>query len=213
MPDEAGKKGLIGAHPWFERFTAAELDVLWGAGVERDDLARWDPDPAARRDAIVRHAIGLYLRDAYALGPEQAWAFEGIGLYLSRLLTGTRASIFLSGKEADDADVAGKVADFADGERNWMSDAHALLGAEPAPDLVSLLAKPLADLTVDDRVIAYALAAFCIEAKPRETPALLRSLAAVARGRGTTEEAIGKNLGLDPASLRRLVVQWLEERR
>jgi hypothetical protein len=175
--------------------------------VSTDNVLLGDSDPAKRLDGAVRHTLIHLLRNAYGIDDRQGWVWEGLGLYLTRELVGTRYTWFVSvlPDPAQDARRVGLLMPAS----NWMNEALKLFEGSNPPSLAFTGGRELSQMHVEDMLCAYALAAYFIEGRPQETPDLLRRI-----GSGdTTAAAVQALFKSSMEDLQERVTRWLKERR
>lgn len=164
-------------------------------------------DSPSRIDAAARHALALLLNAGFGIGAKQGWVVEGVGLYLTRELIGTRATWFIpsAGKGAQS-----ELRDYLKTPgSNWMNEGFQRLASDRAPQLGDVMTLELKAMSVEDMLMSYVLAAYCIEGRPKETPELLRML-----GAGDSPSvAVQGVLGMTLQQLQERVTQWLANRR
>lgn len=204
------KEAFIGKIPGIDDAQRAVLKRTIGGGIPGTwKIAVFEPEPSRMLDCSVRHALAHLLYRGFKIGTNNAWAFEGVGLYLTREICGTRLTWFASGKG-----VAGEGKNSPRGKlmaasSNWMNEALQTLSKDPAPDLAKVLDVDLPNMSVDDMLISYALAAYLVEGRPQETPAVLKAI-----GEGSkSAEALHAALGLTVPELQQRLAQWLKERK
>ena len=173
-------------------------------------IAFWKGDVQRRIDGVVRMVMGYLLSGAFGITVEHGWAYEGIGLYLTRSLVRTRLVWF-----AQPARNLDHEKDFAlrrrllDPETNWIDEANRLLQTGKAPPLAELLEKGVNDLTTEDLLFAYLLGTYVLEAQPEKATAIL-----VSTGLGKpSARAFEGALGMDLADFEPHLTRWLSERR
>jgi hypothetical protein len=200
---------FLDQHPDIDDEYRTVLKRLDGAGlVGTTDWAFWTGKRPKRVDGIVRMAFGYFLLASCGITLETGWLAEGLGLYLTNSMIGTRLNWF--SQPSPDVDPR---AEFAKRERlqspstNWMEEARSVLAGKRPPDLARLLAKPAAELTSDELLVSYALTAYLVEARPDDTPTFLRSL-----GSGSSpDEVFAGLLGLDLSVLPARLARWIDE--
>jgi hypothetical protein len=165
-----------------------------------------DSDPAKRLDGAVRHTLAHLLRAGFGVDDRHGWVWEGLGLYLTRELVGTRYTWFVS-LEPDPAQDAHRVG-LLTPTSNWMNEALKLLDAEKPTSLAFVCERELAHMHVEDMLCAYAFAAYCVEGRPRETPDLLRRVGAG----DTTAVAVEALFKLSMDDVQARLTRWLKER-
>jgi hypothetical protein len=204
------KEAFIGKIPGLDDSQRAVLKRTIGGGIPGTwKIAVFEQDPARMQDCSVRHALAHLLYRGFKVGTSNAWVFEGFGLYLTREICGTRLTWFASGKGVATEGKNSPRAKLMVKDSNWMNEALQTLSRDPAPDLSKVLEVDLPNMSVDDMLISYALAAYLIEGRPQETPAILKAI-----GEGTkSAEALHAALGLTVPELQQHLVQWLKERK
>lgn len=165
----------------------------------------FDADEKHRRDCAVRNALWHVLKLNYGIAQEHAWAFEGLGLYLTRELVGTRYTWSLLANPATDKQKAALLVP----DSNWMNEALKILTAANAPDLGVVLNKTVGELGLPDMLVDYAFAAYLVEGHPDKVAELLRRTGAGAKIDATSREV----LGLTVPALQDHLVQWMKERK
>lgn len=186
----------------------ARLSALEGTGIPRSsNVALFGKEPTRRVDAAVRHTIGNVLGITLGVSHKTAWAFEGLGQYLTRELVGTRLTWFVS--EAADPAAAGLRGKLMTAESNWIQEAYDLLATGTAVPLDDLLRRDLDRLDVPGALTGYALVAYLLEGQPSATLEFVTRAA-----RGDDPAAITRELlQRTPVELQGRLVQWLSERR
>jgi hypothetical protein len=205
---EAGEKEAFLAHlPGLAEEDRARLAGLEGTGIPgSSNVALFAPDPARRIDAGVRHTIGNVLGITLGVTHKTAWAWEGIGLYLTRELVGTRLTWFVS--EDADPTIANLRGKLTSPESNWIQEAYDLLATGTAVPLDDLMRRGLDRFDVPCALTGYALVAYLLEGRPE---AALPFITRCARGEDPatiTSEVLKRT----PVELQERVVQWLSER-
>jgi hypothetical protein len=184
------------------------MKKMVGSGLgKRPDVFVADDDPAKRLDCAVRHTLIHALRETFGVGTTQGWVWEGLGLYLTRELVGTRLTWFvLSSPGVEQDSLQGNL---LTPESNWMAEALGLLDGEQPPELALVVTKDLASLELEDMLVSYALAAYLVEGRPKEAPELLARL-----GRGLAPEKVFEStLHFPLADLQAKTTRWLKERK
>jgi len=181
--------------------------------------AWWAAKPESRLDGVVRHALGTMLQTEFTLTTDIAWAWESLGLYLTRELVGTRLTWYIVLVE-ENRSVAGKKGSVDWTKKlltpgtNWMNEGYRLLRAGEARDLGATLTRPLNKMTPQDLFVSYAVGAYLLESQTEGLPRLLRALGAPgARTAARTPQAWSSTLAMDFDSFHGRLVRWLGERR
>jgi len=207
-PGEA--KALVDAWPELEPEMRERIRGLTGAGIPgTPHVARWDADPVHRLDGTVRHLVGSLLFDGFQIGLDKGWLWDGIGLYLTRELCGSRLTWYVGGVAEQDETARRFAEGLVDPKTNWIQEAYLLLEREKATPMCDLLRKDVSAMGLDDMVVAYAMAAWLLEGRWNDAPELLRRVGAGEE----PEQALLEALGADCEELRERLVRWLAERR
>lgn len=172
----------------------------------------WDRDPKKRLDGAVRQTIGDFLGRGFGIDLSVGWAWEGIGHYLTRELVGTRLTWFSAPDKPGQADaLKGRL---VKSDTNWINEAYELLQKPDHPSFAAALDREVAAMSAADVLYGYALAAYLIEARPKDGPLLLQRVGqGVGDGREKTTAALQAALRLDANALERRLGRWLGERR
>lgn len=183
---------------------------LTGTGFpDSGDAAWWDDDASRRLDGITRHTIGNFFMTTFHITTAQGWAWEGLGLYLTRELIGTRLTWYVQPAAYSAGEGKSTRARLIVADANWMDEAFKVINGPKCPNLAELLSRNVNKMTIEDLLYSYALAAFLIEAKPAELSQLLHKL-----GSGVPPEtAVQSALGMDLTKLEQRLRRWLGERR
>lgn len=169
----------------------------------------WDPDPKIRLDNAVRHTLNHLLQNAFSASPQHGWVWDGLGLYLSRELTGTRLTWFTTKPPSGDVTDVALRGVLATSDTNWMNEALKILDGDGPPRLTALLARSVDELTAGDMVVLYAFSAYLLEARADKAAHFLRRSCA---GESPTE-LVQTILGLTSDELQARVLRWLKERK
>jgi hypothetical protein len=172
-----------------------------------DNVLLGDADPAKRLDGAVRHTLIHLLRNTYGIDDRQGWVWEGLGLYLTRELTGTRYTWFVTIAHDPDQDV--QRVGLLLPSSNWMNEALKLLDGPKAPSLAFVGGRALSEMHLEDMLCAYALAAYFVEGRPKEFPELLHRIG----GGDATADVVQDMFKLSMDDLQGRVARWLKERR
>lgn len=170
-----------------------------------NSIVLFDADVAKRNDCAVRNAIALLLRDNFRVEMPCGWAYEGLGLYLTRELCGTRLTWYSLANPKTDALKAGLLAP----DSNWMNEALTQLRTNGANAFVTAMTKPVAQLDLQEMVLGYAFSAYLLEGRPDQAGEFLRQCGA---GKPWTD-VCASVLGYAPHEMHERLVRWLQERK
>ncbi len=206
-----GEKDAFVAHlPGAQDAQRESLKRTIGGGVPGTwNVVLFEPDLKKRVDCGVRHALAHLLRRSWNIDTRNAWIFEGLGLYLTREICGSRLTWFCSGSGVTGEGKNSPRGRLMVADSNWMNEALKLLTRDPPPDLAAVLGRDIATMGVEDVLVSYALAAYLVEGRPETTPALLKQIGADT----ASAEALHAVLGLTVPELQERLVRWLKERK
>ncbi len=208
LTEPGEKEAFLAKLPGLAEDERARLSGLEGTGIPRSsNVALFGKESVRRVDAAVRHTIGNILGISLGVSHKTAWAWEGIGQYLTRELVGTRLTWFVS--EAADPATAGLRGKLMTPESNWIQEAFDLLATGTAVPLEDLLRRDLDRLDVPGALTGYALVAYLLEGQPAAT---LDFVTRSAKGEDPVV-IVREVLKRTPVELQERLVQWLSERR
>jgi len=207
----AGEKdALVAALPGLEAAQRDALKKTIGGGIPGTwKIVLFEPDEKKRADCGVRHALAHLLHQGWNVETTHAWVFEGLGLYLTREICGTRLTWFCTGSGVSNEGKNSPRGKLIVGDVNWMNEAYKLLTREAPVDLATVLGRELSTMGVEDVLVSYALCAYLVEGRPEATPVLLQAV-----GENVPPaDAIQKALGMTVPELQERLVRWLSERK
>jgi hypothetical protein len=174
----------------------------------RDDdrLVVCDYEPAAVVDDAVRQVVNHQLSRTRRIWHAPAWLSEGLGLYLTWRLVGTRLTYFVKDTGYADEDVTHEM---IKPTSDWLALARKIAQKQGGPRLPILAGTPLNAMTGEDDVMAFAAATYLVECRREAVPDLFEA-AASSR---SIEDALTTSMGLDLESLDARFARWLEETR
>lgn len=207
----AGEKdAFVAALPNLQDAQKDSLKRTIGGGVPGSwKIALFEPDETKRRDCGVRHGLAHLFKQGFQVETEHAWIFEGLGLYLTREICGTRLTWFCTGTGVSNQAKNSPRGRLITGDVNWMNEAYSVMTREKPVDLASVLGRDLTTMGVDDVLVSYALAAFLVEGRSDAIPALLKAVGEDA----APADAIRMALGMSVPELQERLVRWLSERK
>lgn len=205
------KMAFLMSHPVVDQEYRDFLFQLDGSGIQGSgDLAHWSEEPTRRLDGMVRQAISWLFAESYQVFPKHGWVFEGVGIYMTRELVGTRLTWYVRPSEyLIEADDRALKARLLDTRTNWMNEARKLLVDGKRPNLALLLGRDVNQLTTEDLLFSYVMAAYLLEARGEQFPGILKKI-----GEGKTSvEALELGLEMKLDEIEARVIRWLDERR
>lgn len=200
-----------------DKFAAALTDVpeadrkIWkessGAGIPgKEAVVLWHKDAKRRLDCFARHVLAGALLQGFGIDVRQGWVFEGLGLYLSRELVGTRFTWFILAGGGELEKLKTKL---LAPESNWMAETLKLYKGSTPPKLAEALPKALSAMKLDELLASYCFSAYLVEGLPAEFPLILER---VGKGEAPLDVIVSATHRPFPEVEARFV-RWLEERR
>ncbi len=166
-----------------------------------------------RLEWSTRQPLATLLRRTYGVTAKHGWAFEGFGLYLSYLLTGSRGTFFVRPTGYNDGakPKTGQLWERLRAEgASWRDEARAMFAANQGPNVHLLFGKGTNAMTMEELLYAYVLAAYILEGHPGKATAILK---AIGKDKKRPAEVFGRVLGVDLEGLDLRLRRWLAETR
>jgi hypothetical protein len=206
LPSIAEGKRLLASRSDVPEAHRRAVDGLSSYWVDDDELVLAEEQAAERLDAGVRHVLAmLRSRDVGCLFSMPGWMSEGVGMYLTHALLGTRLTVFVKETKYADDDVHRELANAG---YDWVQAVRRLvLEKDLAPGLRTLTGTPLNSMTKDDALMAYALAAFFLAGRPDDLRALMSRMAYGHE----FHESLAETCNVDVDALELRFVRWLRE--
>lgn len=212
LATSGSRDAFVGQWPGWSDAERTQVKTWAGCGVPGDiHQARWDKDEAHRLDGAVRHTLGLLtLRELGFDHQRCAWAWEGLGIYLTRELVGTRYTWYSTAPASADVETKDLLGRLMLADVNWINEFYQRAKRGRAPTLAKLCGTKIDQFGVDDILASYSLAAYLIEGRSADLPSLLRALAAADDGGAAAiAQLFGGDLLVGDARL----LRWLSERK
>lgn len=210
LADPSQLPPFLAGHPGVPEAERARFALLEGGGIPgTNDFAFWTGDTQRRIDGSVRLVLGFWLSGAFEINVTHGWAYEGIGLYLTRALVRSRLTWLAQPSTVLDAqqDLALRQK-LIDPATNWMDEALRLVQEKRQPPFPELFQKNALVLTTEDVLTAYTLATYLLEVRPEVVPKMLARL-----GTGySAAQGLQEALGMDLATFQAHLARWLSER-
>jgi hypothetical protein len=198
VEDNAQLVEVAVAHP---ESPAEGLETVGSFWLDWRSMVTWGEGTALRADAVARQTVSWLLRHKFKLSPKQGWAWEGLGLYLSFRVSGTRLRFFV--RESDYTGGPDRATDLRDPNSNWLRLAKGVLEEQP-PKMDFLLGKDVNGLTERDLLVAYALGAYLVEGHREKLPRILTRIV-----NEPATKVLEEELGKDPEALTKELRKWL----
>ncbi len=191
-----------------------------GTGLNGSNSAAWwAEEPERRLDGITRHTLGARLISEFNVSTDVAWAWEGLGLYLTREMIGTRMTWYISPAKESETSATKKTGTdwmkkLLTPGTNWMNEGYRLVRAGDAVGLAGSMLRPLNRMSPQDLFLSYVVAAYLLETESERLPGLLRALAG-SKGRPAQSlpQAWQSVFSTELGSLAPRLERWLGERR
>lgn len=207
----AGEKdAFVAGLPNLQDAQKDSLKRTIGGGIPGSwKIALFETDEVKRRDCGVRHSLAHLLKQGFEVETGHAWIFEGLGLYLTREICGTRLTWFCTGTGVTNQAKNSPRGKLITGDVNWMNEAYTVMTREKPVELGTVIGRDLATMTIDDVLVSYALSAFLVEGRSDAIPALLKAVGEDV----APADAIRTALGMSVPELQERLVRWLSERK
>lgn len=170
-------------------------------------LGEWDANPARRLDGAARQTLGTFMMDVFGIDGRHGWAWEGIGLYLTHELIGTRLTWFFHPEGYAPAAPSGLWTRLQSEGVDWLEEAASLIDRGATSPLVYLLGRGVNGMNEVDALHAYALGAFLLEGHARRVPRLLERIGGGEHPTLVFEDELGFPLPVIEARLRRFLLE------
>ena len=171
-------------------------------------LGCWGNYDAQRIDSAVMQTSTYYLKAEYNVESKTGWAVLGIGLYVNQMMLGTRLSYPITQTEYDDKTDA-KDRNIEDTDSDWMEIAAEVLAESNPAFLAGPLGRNTSEMTQEDLVCSYALAAYLCEGYGKEkVESILR---AIGKGQGSSVAILERELEGTLPEIQARLLEWLEE--
>ncbi len=191
----------------------AETCGSWLPG--RDAAMAKAEDEATRHEAATTQVVSHHLARLLGLGVRHAWIAEGMGIYLTWQITGTRMLYSVNDVESKYAEKDKPIPEYeermSDGKASWLALGRALLKSEDKPEVHLMTGKNFNDLTKPEVLYAYCVSAYVVEGWPEKAAAFLRE--AGGRDGNDLDLVCLKALGFDAATFEARLLRWLRETR
>lgn len=210
MTAEDMRDKFLASWPGWSDEERARMKSWAGSGVPGDvHIARWDADEPRRLDGSVRHVLGLLTLLNFQYDHQRcAWAWEGLGLYLTRELVGTRYTWYSTGPSTGDPESKELLGKLMMSDVNWMNECFQRAKRNKSVKAAALCERKIDQFGVDDVLTSYALAAYLVEGQGQHLRAVLTGI-----GTEGAAKSLSGVLQMDLDQLDRRLLRWLGERK
>lgn len=207
LADPEERHAFLSAYPNLpdeDRTRMAQFTSTW---IDRQNHAAvWMDTVEERVDGLLRLLISKLMARDFQIAADRGWIHEGLGLYLTEAVLGTRLTWFVQPEDSQTVDRR-SMRRLLTESSTWLDEAGRLFVGVQRPRLGALVAKPLAEFSLADILHAYTFGAYLVEAHGERLGGLARRV-----GRGTPapaalEEVLGRSLGV----LDERLLRWLAE--
>lgn len=171
------------------------------------------PDYETRLECPPRQVFHATVSSYLNISSHRAWAAEGLALYLTWQVTGTRYLSSVTDVESRYGEGERPIPEYerllAEPKADWLALGRQMLETPDKPDLLLMAGKDLNHLTKPESLYAYCIAAYLVEGLPGLCVDFLQALGTDA-GKdidGTSAEILGMNA----RTLEKRVYRWLVE--
>ncbi len=216
LSSDSEKRQFLDKHPRVKLADRPFLEAVESAGIPKtSQTAEWSATEELRLDRSTRQTIGKMLADTYGITTDHGWAWEGIGIYLTYQLIGSRRTYYLRpDRYGDDPNATEEQRQLFrrlfHPEADWMNEAHAFFAEHRSPKLAILMGRKVDSMNAQDLLWSYVVGAYLIEGAPDRTPRFLRAIGA---GRLPPHEAVRLAFDMELPRFEDRVRRWLDETR
>jgi hypothetical protein len=209
LTTEEARTRFLDAHPAVTAEMRASFQSFEGCGIPgTGDWAWWTGDAKKQADGVLRFAFHWFLLSVHSIPLEKAWIHEGLGFYLTWRMNGTRLNWYIDPTTGIDPRKAFAARTMLqDPAVEWLEEARKTLELRD-PALKTLFERRSHELTIEDLLVSYALAAYLVEACPGQCHAFLQRLGRT----GDAEAAFGEALSIPLDRIPGRLQRWLSER-
>jgi hypothetical protein len=217
--DAASKKTFLANFPGLSAAQRSFYEQVEGTGLQGSNSgAWWAPSAERRLDGVTRHALGAMFQAEFGLTVECAWAWEGLGIYLTREMIGSRLTWYIVPVPDNQSSSVKRVGPdwmkkLLTPGTNWMNEGYRLLRAGQAPTLIATLNRPLNKMTPQDLFLSYVTAGYLLEGQAALLPGMLRALGGKGKPGQKPAQVWPSALSMDLAVFAPRLERWLGERR
>ena len=197
-------KRFLGARSDLSEEERKHDENMSGYWIGSQDLVLWYVDQPNRVDAAARLAISAADTGLGRMYLASDWMGEGMGMYLTYALVGTRLTVFVQDTEYSDEAIG---RESADPRSDWVALARRMVDTGHDPKIPIVVGTPLNSMTKDDGLMAYALAAYFLESRPEDAAKLV----GLTQFGTTFHDALAMVCGLDAEGLQARFIRWLHE--
>lgn len=191
----------------------ADLERAQGGWLgEERRLGEWSANPLRRLDGAARQSLGLFLLDVYGINGRQGWAWEGLGLYLVHQLIGTRMTWFFEGEGYGKGATSGGLwSSMQAPTSDWLQMGEDFMAVGEFSRLRYLLGRNVNSMTDSDLLHSYVLAAYLVEGRPNQLPAILTRIGAGEHPVRVFETELGVSIDRLEERLQRWLIEMNQE--
>ena len=206
--DDFGERESIVKLPIVRPGDKEAIESVSSFWLDWHTLSVVDQEKTGRMDGVSRQCIAWLLKDRFGISSRHGWVFEGVGLYLSYRVVGTRLGIFVrESKYTSEGSPESLLARLRGSRSNWFRIAHEVLNSEYKPNFAFMLGKDVNNLTGEELMYGYVLSAYLLEVMPEKVPDVLKRIGAGNAPATVIEETFGAKLD----EVERNLLNWLDD--
>jgi len=164
-----------------------------------------------RIEISARQPLGLLLDEYFDLSTRHGWVWEGVGLYLTHTLTGHRRTTFVRvtryAEEKKNDPQKRLWGELLPTRANWFAVAARRIESGETPDWKLLLSNDVNQMSVNELLFSYMLAAYLIEAHPDKLADILKDIGTNKASADVLQAALGMPL----ARMESRLYRWVRE--
>ena len=201
---------FIDSYPGLEadkRARARLLGSMWMPGKTRCGV--WGVDPEERADMVCKQVAVRFLDARFGIKTKRGWLVESLGLYINRLVVGTRLSRHVAITDYTKPGEVPRSLGLEDPSADWLAIAARTLADMDTRDFARALGRNTSEMTSEDVVVTYGLVAFLCERA--DSLALKSILEQVGSDSASSVGAIEAYFSLPLFEVQLQLQVWLEE--
>ncbi len=213
LTNSGEKRQFLDRHPRVRPANREFLESLASAGIPgTSQTAQWSENETKRLDRSVRETIGGMMMQEFNIQVDQGWAWEGVGIYLTYELIGTRLTYYTRQDEyVEDTTTAALQKQLFkrmySEEADWMDEARIFFADRRPPKLTFLMGRKVNAMNMQDRLWSYIFAAYLIEGWPDKAAPFLTAI-----GEGVHPHVACRSVfGMELGRLEERLIRWLNE--
>jgi hypothetical protein len=208
VASDPGRDAFLSAYPEMRAPDREVFKDLASGWLVWGRLGCWGGGAPQRIDSAVRQTVSFYLWRTHEISDKQGWIEQGLGLYLTYRVVGTRLSFAVDDGEYTSTGRPDWAAAIHDDNADFLALAAEMLEDAKRPKIPFSLGKSVSSMTSGDLLLAYALSAYLVEG---HEPSVLEAILQRCGAGESPVLVLEQVLGYDIPRLERRLLEWLRE--